>query len=121
MAWVPPFNLDPHVAIRAPESLPVLMQRGIYDVIEKEDEGKTEDKFIRAFNYIAMSLTKSGRIRQGTLDLTPKGIERENEVKHQKDTKTKLYWLHRKAKKLYDEDPTKYSKTWWQANGRKEV
>ena len=115
MSWVPPFKLDPHVAVRDPGQLPVLMQRGIYDVIEKEKEGSTHDKFIRAFNYLAKRLTDSGRLRRGTLDLTPMGRERENEVKHQKDTKTKFYWLHRKAKKLYDENPTLYSKTWWQA------
>lgn len=123
MAWVPPYNLDPHVAVRNPSQMPVLVQRGIYDLIErwkigektKDSEGSTHDRFMRAFNFIAKSLTDSKRLRRGTLELTPLGRKREVEVQRLKDTKTKLYWLARWAKKLYDENPTLYAKTWWQA------
>jgi hypothetical protein len=115
MAWVPLYNLDPHVAVRSPDQMPLLMQRGIHDVIEKETEGSLHDKFMRAFNFIAKSLTESGRLRRGTLDLTPLGIKREDEVRRLKDTKTKIYWLGRWAAKLREKDPTLYAKTWWQA------
>jgi len=125
MSWVPPFKLDPHVAVRAPDTLPILMQRGIHDLIERGTKGDAKnkgklkgsmhDKFMIAFNYIAKSLTDSGRLRHGTLDLTPKGVEREKEAAHLKDTKMKLYWLDRWATKLRAENPSLYAKTWWQA------
>jgi len=115
MSWVPPFELDPHLAVRDPAQLPILMQRGMHDLIERDKEGSLHDKFMRSFNFIAKSLTKSGRIRQGTLKLTPLGVKREDEVRLQRDTRVKLYWLDKWAKKLRDEKPNLYAKTWWQA------
>jgi len=115
MSWVPLWNTDPHMGVRDPGSLPILFQRGMHDIIKREKEGSMHDKFMRAFNYLIKSLTDSGRIRQGTVDLTPLGIKREDEVRRDKDTKTKLYWLERWAKKLRDEQPNLYAKTWWQA------
>jgi hypothetical protein len=122
MSWVPPFNLDPHVAVRAPETMPVLMQRGVYDLIDrwkhgeknKHSEGDEDDRFMRAFNYIAKRLTDTGFLRRGTLHLTPTGLAREKEVGHLKDTKTKLYWLKRWADKLKARDPERFALTWWQ-------
>jgi hypothetical protein len=103
------------MGVRDPGSLPILFQRGMHDIIKREKEGSMHDKFMRAFNYLIKSLTDSGRIRQGTVDLTPKGVEREKEAAHLKDTKMKLYWLDRWATKLRAENPSLYAKTWWQA------
>lgn len=115
MAYVPPYNLDPHTLIRDPETTPILLRRGVYDVLQRESKDSLHDRFMKAFNVVAKTLTDSGRMRLGTLELTPTGIKREDEVRRLKDTKKKLYWLDRWAKRLRDQDPTLYAKTWWQA------
>lgn len=115
MAWEPPYNLDPHVIVRDPDTVPLLLRRGAYDVIERSKDGSLHEKFMKAFNVVAKTLTDAGRLRRGTLNLTPEGIRREDEVRRLKDTKQKLYWLGRWAKQLRDQNPDLYAKTWWQA------
>jgi len=114
MAWEPPYDLDPHAAVRDPSQLPVLLQRGVHDVIEKETQGTLHDKFMRGFNFVAKKLTDTGRLKRGTLELTPLGIKREKEVERLKDTKVKLYWLGRWAERLRSERPGYYDRTWKQ-------
>lgn len=115
MSFVPPYKLDPYVSIRNPLGIPVLMQRGMYDVIKKEGEsGSLHDRFVKAFNVIAKTLTDTGRIREGTIELTPAvGLKREKEVLHAKDTKLKQRWLVKWADKLKDQFPGRYDNSWW--------
>lgn len=115
MAWEPPYDLDPHLAVRDPSQLPLLLRRGIHDVVEKEKTGTLHEKIMKGFNCVAKMLTDSGRLRRGTLELTPLGIKREKEVARLKDTRTKLYWLDRWAERLRIEKPGYYDKTWKQA------
>lgn len=117
---VPPFKLDPHVIVRAPDTVPLLLRRGVFDVIEREKSGSLHDKFMKAFNVVAKTLTDSGRLNQGTLELTPLGIKREDEVRREKDTRKKIYWLDRWAAKLRAENPTLYARTWWEARDDEE-
>jgi hypothetical protein len=57
----PPFDLDPHVAIHSPETLPAMMINGMYSVMQKAKGGTLAERFISAFNITAWSLTTAGR------------------------------------------------------------
>ena len=49
----PPFDLDPHVAIRDPDSLPTLMIRAMHPIILAEKRGSMVERFIKGFNIAA--------------------------------------------------------------------
>lgn len=126
----PPFNLDPHIAIRDPSSLPILLRRGMYDVISTQATSgdPTYDEFVGAFNIIAWSLTTAGRrpgkktkgkqlgrgrLKKGTTTLTPHvGKRVEEERKKQSDTKKKLWWIGKWAKQLRTQDPDRATMTY---------
>ena len=126
----PPFNLDPHVVIRDPNSLPILLRRGIYDVITKQATSgdPTYKEFIAAFNIIAWSLTTAGRrpgkqskgsqrgrgrLKRGTTRLTPNiGTKLNEERKRLTDTKKKIWWVSRWAKQLREQDPDRATMTY---------
>jgi hypothetical protein len=127
----PPFDLDPHVAFRDLESLPVLLQRGMYRVIEQKigRADPTYDDFIRAFNIAAWSLTTAGRrsskktgakssqrgqsrLKRGTLELTPKmGKRLEEEKRKLPDTKEKLRRIAKWVEQLKTADPDRATMT----------
>lgn len=113
MSYAPPYKLDPYVSIRDPGSLPVLMQRGIYDVIQKEKDGALHDRYVKAFNVIAFSLTESKRLVEGKTKLTPVGIKREKEVAHLPDSKDKVRKLAKLAERLKAQFPGRYDQTWY--------
>lgn len=116
MSYMPPYKLDPYVAVRNPGGLPILMQRGMHDVIKKEKkkDRSLHDKFVKAFNVIAFSLTESGRMKQGHLVLTEtKGYAREKEVKRLSDTPVKQRQLEKWADKLKAQYPGRYDNSWW--------
>lgn len=61
-SFEPPFKLDPHVAIRTPEVLPVLMARAMHSIVRHESGGNpSAELFIKAFNVAAWTLTTAGR------------------------------------------------------------
>jgi hypothetical protein len=115
LSFEPPYKLDPYEAVRNPMGLPVLLQRGIYDVIEKQGaEGSLHDRVVKAFNFVAKTLTDSKRIREGTLELTAGvGSKREKEVLHLSDTKMKQRWLVKWTAQLKKQFPGRYDNSWW--------
>ena len=132
---VPPYNLDPHEAIRNPDGLSILMRRGMYDVIVRtwEEWGishpktspphrmPTYEEFVRAFNIIAKTLTSSGRLIYGSLKVSGQsGDAREDQVRRLPDTKMKLKWVRIWAEAIKRAEPEKVTVTWWQAHGRTE-
>ena len=68
MSKEPHGDLDPHVAIRAPTSLPKLVIWAMYDLVMRETGGSdpTVDDFIKAFNIITWSLITAGTTRSNT-------------------------------------------------------
>jgi len=118
VSFVPPYKLDPYVAVRNPGGLPKLMQRGIYDVIQKEKDGSLYDKYIKGFNVIAFSLTESKRLYQGKLELTAVGLKREKEVSQLQDTKEKMRKLAKLAEKLKAQFPGRFDKSWYEDDWR---
>jgi len=114
LSFTPPYKLDPYESVRSPGGLPILMQRGMHDVIEKEKDGSLHDKFVKAFNVIAFSLAESGRLKEGHLTLTgSKGLAREKEVKRLPDTLAKQRQLVKWADKLKAQYPGRYDNSWW--------
>jgi len=68
----PPFKLDPHVAIRDPSSLPVLMVRAMHSVVRHDGGGNPSvEGFIKAFNIAAWTLTTAGRVASNSKKPTP--------------------------------------------------
>lgn len=60
--YEPPFKLDPHVAIRTPDRLPLLMVRAMHSVVRSETQSDpSAEVFIKAFNIAAWTLTTAGR------------------------------------------------------------
>lgn len=126
----PPFNLDPHAAIRDPDSLPILLRRGMFNVIRREagQRDPTYDQFVGAFNIIAWSLTTAGRrpgkkskgsqrgrgrLKRGTTQLTPRvGKKLEEQRKKEPDTDKKMWWISRWAKQLREADPDRATMTY---------
>jgi len=123
----PPFGLDPHVAIRDPRSLPILLRRGMFRILQQEIGKKdpTYDQFVAAFNIAAWSLTTAGRrtkggsqrgrgrLQRGTTKLTPSvGKRLEEERRREKDTKQKLVWIDKWATQLKTQDPERATMTY---------
>lgn len=126
----PPFDLDPHVAIRDPHSLPILLRRGMFRVLRQEigQKDPTYDQFVSAFNIIAWSLTTAGRrtgkkakgsqrgrgrLKKGTTQLTPRvGKRLEEERRKMRDTEKKLWWIDRWAEQLRTQDPDRATMTY---------
>jgi uncharacterized short protein YbdD (DUF466 family) len=125
----PPFNLDPHVAIQDPGSLPILLRRGMFRAI-RQQAGQRDPtyQFISAFNIIAWSLTTAGRrtgkkakgsqrgrgrLKKGTTKLTPNmGKKLEEQRKRMRDTDEKLRWIDKWAEQLRTQDPDRATMTY---------
>ena len=133
MSYEPPFKLDPHFAIRAPENLSVLMVRGMYSVIEQKI-GRADpdyDTFITGFNIAAWSLGTAGRrkskktgmkqrvggevriaVRNGEIFLTGVGKKLEEEKRKLPDTKEKIRKIAAWAEQLKKSDPLRATMTY---------
>lgn len=70
MSKEPYKKLDPHVAVRAPDTLPKLVRMGMYRLIMRTTGGSdpTPDDFIKAFNIITWSLITAGTTRSAHTD-----------------------------------------------------
>lgn len=135
MAKDPPFGLDPHTAVRDPDSLPPLMISAMYDVMERGKVGGTlAERFISAFNIAAWSLTTAGRrktkhggwhgegsearLKRGTLDLTPIiGMQKNTEAYRAPGYDKKKAEIKDYAEKLMESRPDYYGKSWKDAHG----
>ena len=134
MAKNPPFDLDPHLAVRDPESLPPLLISCMADILLRRSSGGTEDeRFISAFNIAAWSLTTAGRKKKGdgwhgegsearlvkgTVQLTARiGATKNHEVKNSPDYDKKKMLVVKMAKRLLTKRPDFFSKTWKEAHG----
>ncbi len=133
MAKTPPFDLDPHLAIRDPKALPAIMISAMYDILQRRQHpGMLVDRFIAAFNVAAWSLTTAGRkktkhggwhgegsearLRKGTLELTPIiGVHKNVEAKKARDYDRKERWIFEAAKRILESNPDRYAKTWQEA------
>ena len=88
------FGLDPWSGIRAPESMPYYMKRGIASMLWKENNDAPKAysarnlsrDFVRAYKIIGASLVRSKALKrpdssQGQLVLTQTGEKKERELK----------------------------------------
>lgn len=147
MADIPPYDLDPFALIRNPDALPVLFRRGVFDLVArvrrvetrwaknnrkpgkrreqpkrpKRARGTLEGQLVQAFNIIAHSLTESGRLKRGTLELTSAGVKREAEVKRAPDNDEKMVWISRWTRSLRERYPGRYDGTWQASRSAPEV
>lgn len=139
-AYKPPFGLDPHVAIRDPNSLPVILRRGMFRIIQQR-VGKSDpnyDDFVASFNIAAWSLTTAGRTRNkkagakktnrgqarlvmGTTKLTGKFKKVELEKARLPDTPEKMQAIERWANQIKSEDEDRATMTWqeWDKRDRR--
>lgn len=132
MAKEPPFDLDPHLAIRDPDALPALMVSAMYDVLQRRMQGGMAERYIQAFNIAAWSLTTAGRkktkhagwtnegrdarLKKGTLELTSLGVKKEIEARKHPQADAKKLAIKRLAKRILDSRPDYYAKTWQEAH-----
>ncbi len=141
MARTPPFDLDPHVAIRSPETLPALVINGMYKVFQKQ-RGELAERFIAAFNITCWSLTTAGRRKaatapknrrqkginwqsegretrliKGTLEIAPGMEKMEVEAKQESGHDQMKRFIVERAKRIYARNPDYYDKTWQKAHG----
>lgn len=72
--------MTPREAIANPSLVPKLVKRGVMNILGRSNAVATEETFERAFNIIVWRLTESGRLREGSLQLTSVGrrIERQS-------------------------------------------
>lgn len=132
-AHKPPFDLDAHVALRDPESMPVLMRRCMFSVIQQRI-GKVDpsyEDFITGFNIAAWSLTTAGRkkagtkkgggkktnksqarLEKGTLKLRGIGKKLEQEKRRLPDTAEKMRAINKWAELLRTENEERATMTW---------
>lgn len=141
MARTPPFDLDPHVAIRSPETLPALVINGMYKRFQTM-KGELADRFINSFNVICWSLTTAGRkkgvnapktrrqrginwtregskarLKEGTLEIADGMEDLEVAAKNEPGYDQRRDFIIRKAKQIYSRNPEYYDKTWQKAHG----
>lgn len=132
MAKDPPFDLDPHLAIRDPDALPSLLVSAMYDVLQRRQSGNMEERYIKAFNIAAWSLTTAGRkktkhagwtnegskarLKKGTLELTSLGVKKEIAARKHPDADAKKLAIKRMAKRIFDARPDYYAQSWQEAH-----
>lgn len=141
MAKTPPFDLDPHVAIRAPETLPALVVNGMYKVFQKQ-RGELAERFINSFNIVCWALTTAGRKKaatapqtrrqkgvnwqqegretrlvKGTLEIAPGMEKMERAAAQEPDHDQKKRYIVERAKRIYARRPEYYDQTWQKAHG----
>jgi hypothetical protein len=115
----PPYNnLDPYMVIRDPASVPVLVRRGMYNVILRETTGDLREKVVKAFFIIVKGLTESkrlhrGSIMRGELRMAGIGIRREKEVLRDQASKKKIRQIDMWVERLKRQEPDRYTKSWW--------
>jgi hypothetical protein len=132
MGYEPPFDLDPHQAIREPETLPVIMARGMFSVIrQKTKNDPTYDDFISGFNISAWSLVTAGRrsskktgkkktvggqarmkVIEGRLLLTTVGKKLNEEKRRLPDSELKVKSIIKWAEQLKTSDPDRATMTY---------
>lgn len=65
--------MTPLEAIANPGLVPRLVKRGVMSILNRSNAAVTMETFERAFNIIVWRLTESGRLRDGSLQLTNVG------------------------------------------------
>ena len=101
----PEFGLDPLSGIRDPGSMPYYMKRGIASFIWRQNGEHAKDPtakaghglFIKAYKIIGASLVNNGLMyrpdgRQGRLNLTSKGVDKERKLSIPKTKKEREHW-----------------------------
>ena len=76
-------------------------KRCVFDVIrDSPSEMDARSKMSRAFAICRSSLQKSGRLKQGTAELTKSGGKRSSAMGRRADNKTKIAGFERMVKKV---------------------